>query len=381
VAWQLCQSSLRKIALKFNEILDDITVYEAGKPIELVVRDYGLEPGDVVKLASNENPNGASPKAIKAITDNASKAYLYPDDSYYELKNALCKKYGIDSRELILGAGSDQVLEFITKAVLGKGDKVLMSKVTFAMYEIYTKLCGAKIVRTEGPYHDIVQFKDLYDAHKPKIIFLCVPNNPLGECFSKAEVYELLDYFSSETTVIVDCAYMEYASYKDRAKKISPKELIAKYPNAIYLGTFSKAYGLGGMRVGYGIADENITSAMYKTRPPFNVTVLSAKAALAALEDEEFVNMSVEMNFSEMKKYENFAKNLHIETIDSYTNFITFLLPKGSSKQIFSDLMKIGVIVRDLTSYGINGIRITIGTHAQNEKFFAKFEEVYSKIA
>jgi histidinol-phosphate aminotransferase len=366
--------------MKFNEILNDIQVYEAGKPIELVVRDYGLKAEDVVKLASNENPNGASPKAIKAIEENAAKAFLYPDDSYYELKGAICEKFGVESNELILGAGSDQVLEFITKAVLDKSDSVLMNKVTFAMYEIYTKLCGAKIVRTEGLYHDVEQFKKCYDDAKPKMVFLCTPNNPLGECLSRAEVYELLDYFSRDTVVVVDCAYMEYAGFKDDSKKIEPKELISKYPNAIYLGTFSKAYGLGGMRVGYGIASSDVTKAMYKTRPPFNVTTLSAKAALAALGDDEFVNMSIELNFSEMKKYENFATNLRIDTIPSFTNFITFLLPKGSSKDIFSSLMKMGVIVRDLTSYGINGIRITIGTKKQNEKFFEKFKEVYESI-
>jgi histidinol-phosphate aminotransferase len=367
--------------MKFNEILDDITVYEAGKPIELVVRDYGLEAKDVVKLASNENPNGASPKAVKAIEENAAKAYLYPDDSYYELKDALCKKYGVGAKELILGSGSDQVLEFATKAVLDKGDAVLMSNVTFAMYEIYAKLSGAKIVRTEGPHHDVAQFKNCYDKFRPKIVFLCVPNNPLGECFSKAEVYEILDHIDGDTLAIVDCAYMEYARAKDPDKAIDAKELIEKYPNTLYLGTFSKAYGLGGMRVGFGIASEGLTKALYKTRPPFNVTTLSAKAALAALEDETFVQSSVKMNFEQMSIYEEFARRNGIEFIDSYTNFITFLAPKGSSKEIFNELMKKGVIVRDLTSYGINGIRITIGTPAQNDKFFEKFTEVYTQIA
>ena len=367
--------------MKFNNILDEIEVYEAGKPIELVVRDYGLKAEDVVKLASNENPNVTSPKAAAEISKWATKAHLYPDDSYYELKNALCAKFDVDAKELILGAGSDQVLEFITKAALESGDVVLMNKVTFAMYEIYTKLCGAKIVRTEGLYHDVAQFKKAYEESKPKMVFLCIPNNPLGECLSRAEVYELLDFFGKETIVVVDCAYMEYAGYKDESKKIEPKELITKYPNALYLGTFSKAYGLGGMRVGYGIANEVVAKAMYKTRPPFNVTMLSARAAVCALDDDEFVNSSIEMNFSEMKKYENFAKNLNIETIPSYTNFITFLLPKGSSKLLFGEMMKKGVIVRDLTSYGINGIRVTVGTPSQNEKFFEIFQELYGQIA
>ncbi len=363
--------------MKFNETLENIKVYEAGKPIELVVREFGIDPKDVVKLASNENPNGTSPKVVEAIEDFATKMCLYPDDSYFELKGALSKKFDVNDKNIILGAGSDQVLEFATKAKLKEGDKVLMNKVTFAMYEIYSKVCGAEIVRTDGLLHDVSQFKTSYDKFKPSIIFICVPNNPLGECITKAEVYEILSYVDSDTLAIVDCAYMEYASYKNKDVSIEPKELIEKFPNALYLGTFSKAYGLGGMRVGYGIGEESLIKALYKVRPPFNVANLSAKAALEALKDEAFVSSGIEQNFEEMKRYEKFAEEKNIKTIDSYTNFITYFFDFKSSKEIADALLKRGIIIRDLTSYALNGIRITIGTKQQNDRFFEEFEKVY----
>ncbi len=363
--------------MQFNENLENLKVYEAGKPIELVVREFGIEPKDVVKLASNENPNGTSPKVVEAVRDFATKMCLYPDDSYFELKDALSAKFGVDGKNIIMGAGSDQVLEFATKAKLKEGDTVLMNKVTFAMYEIYAKMCGAQIVRTDGLLHNVQQFKTTYDKLRPAIVFICVPNNPLGECITRAEVYDILSHIDKDTLAVVDCAYMEYAAYKDDAVKIEPKELIEKFPNAVYLGTFSKAYGLGGMRVGYGIGEESVIKAFYKVRPPFNVANLSACAALAALKDEEFVEKSIALNFSEMKRYEEFAAANGIETIDSYTNFITYFFKEKSSKEIADKLLRRGVIVRDLTSYALNGIRVTIGTKEQNDRFFDEFKKVY----
>jgi histidinol-phosphate aminotransferase len=360
--------------MKYNKKLEEIKVYEAGKPIDLVVRDYGLEYDQVVKLASNENPLGTSPKAAEVLVKFAHEAFRYPDDSYYELKNALASKYSVDAKNLILGAGSDQIIEFACHAFLDNGECSLSAGVTFAMYEIYTKLAGAKLIKTKSALHSVQDFKQSYDEHKPKVVFLCVPNNPLGECFTRDEVYELISYFDKETAVVVDCAYMEYAAKKSDIFKIEPKELIEKFPNAIYMGTFSKAYGLGGMRVGYGIASEEITQALHKLRPPFNVTTLSAKAALAALNDNEFLDESLKLHFEELPRYEAFANKAALEYIDSFTNFITYKFPETlDSKKVAQTLLEQGVIIRNLSSYGINGIRITIGTKTQNDRFFEVF--------
>jgi histidinol-phosphate aminotransferase len=182
---------------------------------------------------------------------------------------------------------------------------------------------------------------------------------------------EFIQKIDSNTLVIVDGAYMEYARFKDSSKGIEPGDLIAKFDNVLFLGTFSKAYGLGGMRVGYGIAQAAIIKALYKVRPPFNITTLSLEAASVALEDEQFVQECIRDNFEQMKRYEVFAMTKKIDIIDSYTNFVTLSLPSDkNSSQIAQDLLKKGMIIRDLSSYGLNAIRVTIGTSQQNDRFF-----------
>jgi histidinol-phosphate aminotransferase len=357
--------------MKFNSTLDSIKSYEAGKPIELVVREYGIDKKDIVKLASNENPFGCSPKVKSAVSGIIDTMALYPDDSMVKLKSALAKKYAIDDSEVIIGAGSDQVIEFAIHAKAHEGASVLMNSVTFAMYEIYAKQVGAKIIRTASVKHNMEEFYTLYCEHKPAIIFLCTPNNPTGDAIDAQQMLEFIQKIDSNTLVIVDGAYMEYARFKDSSKGIEPGDLIAKFDNVLFLGTFSKAYGLGGMRVGYGIAQAAIIKALYKVRPPFNITTLSLEAASVALEDEQFVQECIRDNFEQMKRYEVFAMTKKIDIIDSYTNFVTLSLPSDkNSSQIAQDLLKKGMIIRDLSSYGLNAIRVTIGTSQQNDRFF-----------
>jgi len=362
--------------MKFNDALKDIKIYEAGKPIELVVREFGIAPQDVVKLASNENPKGCSPRVAKAIANNAHKAFLYPDDSFYELKDALSKRFSVNNKNIIIGAGSDQVLEFISRALLTPNDTVLMSQVTFAMYEIYAKQMGAKIIRTPSYQHKVDEFIVAYYEHKPKIIYLCTPNNPTGDGTTKEDVFKIINAVDNETLIVIDGAYMEYAIAKDRAYEITPNDILG-YSNVIYLGTFSKAYGLGGMRVGYGIANEQLINELYKMRPPFNITTLSLIAGIEACKDEQFVDDSIALHTQEIKRYEEFADENEFDYIDSYTNFITYLFPDSINSTTISDaLFKEGVIIRNLASYNMNAIRITIGTEKQNSRFFEIFRKV-----
>ena len=365
--------------MQFNEVLDQLKIYEAGKPIELVVREYGIDAKDVIKLASNENPRGCSPKVIEAVRNEATKMNLYPDDSMYELKEALAAKYGVSEANLIIGAGSDQVISFAVHAKANANTKVLMAGITFAMYEIYALQTGAKILKTPTSGHNLQEMLEIYKANKDvSVIFLCLPNNPLGECLDTKDVYAFLDEISPDTLVVIDGAYQEYASFKDPAKKIVPSEMITKYPNTLYSGTFSKAYGLGGMRCGYGIAQPEVIKALLKLRAPFNITNLSLKAAIVALSDEAFVQASVEENFEQMKAYEAFAKELGFKTIESYTNFIVLEFDATkSSSAIAQKLMEKGIIVRNLGAYGMNAIRVTIGTPEQNERFFECFKTIY----
>ena len=363
--------------MQFNKNLENIKTYEAGKPIELVVRDFGIDPKDIVKLASNENPFGCSTKVQESISKIISKMALYPDDSMFKLKASLAKRFGLESNNVIIGSGSDQVIEFLIHAKASSTSKILMNKITFAMYEIYAKHVGAEVIRTNSVHHDLEQFYTLYLEHKPEIIFICTPNNPTGDALDLEELQKFLDKIDKETLVVIDGAYMEYTAHKDAAKKVDPKDLIETYENLIYLGTFSKAYGLGGMRVGYGLSRANIIQELYKLRPPFNITTLSLEAATVALEDEEFVQKSIVANFDEMKRYEEFAKEKKIDIIESYTNFITLLFQNSHNSSEISDLLlRQGMIVRNLSSYDMNAIRVTIGTKEQNDRFF----ELFSKL-
>lgn len=357
--------------LKFNKNLENIKTYEAGKPIELVVREFGIEPKEIVKLASNENPLGCSLKVIEAVAAILPKMSLYPDDSMIKLKNALSARYGVQNPNVIIGSGSDQVIEFLIHAKAHEGSKILMNYITFAMYEIYAKHVGAEVIRTASQEHDLDEFYELYKKEKPEIIFICTPNNPTGDALDADKIYDFLSKIDKNTLVVIDGAYMEYAIYKDSKKEIVPKELIEQFDNVIYLGTFSKAYGLGGMRVGYGLADSKIIEELYKLRPPFNITTLSLEAASEALNDEEFVEKSITLNFEQMKRYEEFAKEQKIDIINSYTNFVTLCLnSEQDSTKISNQLLQKGMIVRNLSSYNMNAIRVTVGTHKQNSRFF-----------
>ncbi|RDU74250.1 histidinol-phosphate transaminase [Helicobacter anseris] len=363
----------------FNTNLNAIATYQAGKPIEEVIRVYGIDAKNIIKLASNENPYGCSPLVSQAICANASKVSLYPDDSMVDLKEALAKKYNLNAEHFIIGAGSDQIIEFCIRAKCQQDSKILMAKTTFAMYEIYAKQSGCQIIKTKSDMHNLKEFKELYRMHHPDIIFLCVPNNPLGECLDFSEVHDFLKEIDKNTLVVLDGAYQEYATYRDVNKAILV-DVVQEFENVVYLKTFSKIYGLGGMRLGYGIASEMIMEYLYKIRPPFNVSSLSLLCGIEALKDENFIQKSLEQNAIEMQKYEIFAQENKIKYIESFTNFITFFLEnqKCKSSEIAEFLMQNGVIIRDLKSYGLNAIRITIGTLEQNLKVFSLLKEKIS---
>ncbi len=362
----------------FHDYICDLPTYKVGKPLELLMRDYGIPASDVVKLGSNENPLGSSPLVYDEIVKSVKLSSVYPDDSYYELKDLLSSLYGVKAENIIIGSGSDQILEFCVHATCNKDSSVLMAKTTFAMYEIYAKHCNARVLKTQDFSHNLDSMLDYYKKYSPSIIFLCTPNNPLGEAMLKKDVLSFLSKIDSNTLVILDCAYMEYAAYASSDYHIAPLDIVS-YPNVIYLGTFSKVYGLGGMRVGYGIANSNIIEMLGRLRAPFNITNISLKAAIASMKDKEFIQKSLENNFSEMPKYRDFANKYSINMLSSYANFVTFMFDESLiSKDISESLLRKGVIVRDLSSYNLNGIRITIGTPAQNERVFQELSLILS---
>ncbi|EMJ97106.1 histidinol-phosphate transaminase [Leptospira alstonii] len=366
--------------IQFQPNLKSLKSYEAGKPIELVVREFGIDPDRVIKLGSNENPFGCAQTVIEAVRKEATKMSYYPDDSYSELKTALASKFDLTPDRIVPGNGSDQVLDFACRCVLSPGDSILINRITFAMYKIYALQCGAKIHSTETVPHDLNAFLDLAKSIRPKIVFLCTPSNPAGDALSKSEVYEFLRQLSPDTLVVIDAAYMEFANKKDPSKFIPAKEVTDLFPNVFYTGTFSKVYGLGGMRIGYGIGNGELISNIYKMRPPFSVANLSALAATEALKNESHVESYLENNRKEMKRYEKFAVEQNVEFIESYANFITLFARKRgkSSGEICGSLLKQGIILRDLKSYDLNAIRITIGRPEQNDRVLTALEREFN---
>jgi histidinol-phosphate aminotransferase len=264
-------------------------------------------------------------------------------------------------------------LEFAVHAIAPK--KVLMAGITFAMYEIYSKQVGAKILKTKSITHNLDEFYEVYKSEKPEIIFLCIPNNPLGECLDAKDVFDFIEKIDEDTLIVVDGAYQEFAAFKDKNKELKPESLL-KYKNVLYTGTFSKAYGLGGMRVGYGIANEHIIKNLHKLRPPFNITTLSLAAAIEALKEEEFVKNGIIKNFREMEKYKLFAKENALQYIDSFTNFIVLYIK--NSTEVAENLLKKGIIVRNMAGYGFEALRITIGTPEQNNKLLKTLKGMIS---
>lgn len=365
--------------MKFHAHICDLPTYEVGKPLELVMREYGIATNEIIKLGSNENPFGVSPKAKETIIQNAHLASVYPDDSYYELKESLSQHYNIAHDNIIIGNGSDQIIEFCIYALCDSNTRIVTAKTTFAMYDIYAKHCNARILKTPDFSHNLDSMLMFYKKYKPTIIFLCTPNNPLGEALKKQDILSFLSKINEDCLVVLDCAYMEYCIHKNNEYAIYPQDII-HFSNVIYLGTFSKLYGLGGMRIGYGIANASVIANLHKLRPPFNITTLSLKAAVSSLKDVDFVEKSLHNNFIEMQKYQNFAFQYSIEFLESYANFITFLLHnKLNSTKIGILLLQEGIVVRDLASYGLNAIRITIGTPKQNEIVFKKLAAIIEK--
>ena len=368
--------------MQFNQYLDQVKVYEAGKPIESIVRDYGIQPHEVIKLASNENPHGCSPRVNEAIQAVCSQQMpVYPDDSYHDLKEALGQYFNLSSNQVIIGCGSDQVISFCVQSkseLKGKHSKMLISGLTFPMYQISAHMHGVQIFKTPSQQHDIQEFQELYQQHQHDIVFLCVPNNPLGECLDQQEVEDLVASFSEDTLVVVDGAYQEYAKYRSLDKWIQPKLLLDRFENVVYLGTFSKAYGLGGMRIGYGLANPSVIKILHKLRPPFNITSLSLQAAKIALQDQEFVQNSLVSNFQQMKRYESFFKDKKIEWIESYTNFLMANLSQHiDSTALTQTLFYQGIIVRNFADQ--QAVRITIGRKEQNDVVLQALQEILSK--
>lgn len=363
------------MTINFKELANDsirnLVPYQPGKPIEEVERELGLT--NVIKLASNENPLGPSPKALAAAQQALLKTHLYPDGSCYELKNALAKFLNVNSNQLTIGNGSENILEVIVKAYLGPNDSAVISQYAFATIPLLIKASGAKLITVPAIQwgHDIPGMIAAYET-STRIIFVVNPNNPTGTYTNKKEFLHLLNSIPSHVVIVSDEAYVEYlhedTDFPDTLK------LLDQYPNLIISRTFSKIFGLAGLRTGYSISSPEIADILNRARLPFNVNSIAQAAACAALMDTDHVKRSIAVNQQGMLQMEEGLKKLNISYIPSLGNFISIDVKKDGL-EIYQTLLRQGIIVRPLTAYGMpTHLRVTIGTEEQNARFLAALE-------
>ena len=330
-----------------------------------------------IKLSANESALGPSPKAVKEYIKISKNFKRYPDSDGTFLRKTIAKKFKLDQTRIILGNGSDQIFELICKAFLDKNDEVIVPQYSFIIYRIYSKLNSAKVVyATENNFTSSV--KNLLSCvnKKTKIVFIANPNNPTGTYIDKKEILRLRKKLRSDILLVVDDAYFEYINFKDYECGL---KLFSKFNNVIVTRTFSKIYGLAGLRVGWGYASKNIIDSLYRIKPPFNVSRPALFAASAAIKDTAWLNKEIYHVRKWSKKfYENFKK-LNIQTNKSSTNFllINFDRVKKTSKQVFYALAKAGILLRQMDAYSIkNSLRVTIGNSKENLELINKLKKI-----
>ncbi|MGM0602139.1 MAG: histidinol-phosphate transaminase [Bacillota bacterium] len=353
--------------------IQNMNRYQAGKCIDEVKKMYNLDR--IIKLASNENPYGPSREVINTIKDNAANINFYPDSDSRDLKNALSNFYNIEEEKIFIGNGSDEILDLLLTLFINPGDEAVQADPSFIKYELSVKArdgISVKVPLTDEYKHDLEAMKDQISA-RTKVFFLCNPNNPTGTLVSSSEIRKLLDELPEDILVIVDQAYFEYVESDDY---FDGTDLLDKYPNLFILRTFSKIYGMAGMRVGYGFGSPEIVDYLNRLRSPFNVNLLSQKAAFAALQTQEHVKKCRDMNNREKEFLYKELQNIGLDYIETETNFMMINVEKDSD-QIFEDLMKRGIIVRSGSGLGMKKwIRITVGSREENKMLIEKLKEV-----
>jgi len=346
-------------------------VYEPGKPIEQVARELGLDPAGIVKLASNENPHGPSPMAIAAAERALREAHLYPDGGYFALRRKLSQKFGLGMDQFIIGDGSNEIIELLGHAFLAPGVECVMHQAAFVVYKLVTLMFGATPV--EVPLAGMRQdLRALAAAVTPRtrLVFLASPANPVGATNTTEEILELVRTLPPHVILVLDEAYVDFL---DHPPDLRP--LIAEGKKVICLRTFSKIYGLAALRIGFGYAAGDLITILQRVRQPFNVNGIAAAAAMAALDDGEFVTRCRRENQAGLAQLGEGFRKLGLEFAPGQGNFL--LVKVGDGLRVFDGLQQRGLIVRPVKSYGLpEWVRITVGTASQNERLLATLAEV-----
>jgi histidinol-phosphate aminotransferase len=348
-----------------NPGVQKLRPYQAGKPTSELERELGVT--DIVKLASNENPSGLSKKVSSALVDELTELTRYPDANGHALKQALSDKYAVQSSQVTLGNGSNDLLEIIARAFVSTEQQVIFSQYAFIVYPLVTQAIGATsiVVAAKDYGHDLDAMADAI-SDKTALIFIANPNNPTGNFLAPNEVKAFLAKVPENVLVVLDEAYFEYVAEKLRGNAIA---WINEFPNLIVSRTFSKAYGLAGLRVGYCISNPQIADILNRVRQPFNCNALALKAAETVLFDDEYLSESIKLNNAGKADLSDFFTQYGLDFIPSMGNFITVDMQQSGDK-VYQALLHEGVIVRPITGYGLpNHLRISIGTQAENKRF------------
>jgi histidinol-phosphate aminotransferase len=357
-----------KLPFALNPALEHLPVYQPGRPVEEVARELGLPLRGVIKLASNENPLGPSPAALAALKKALRGVNQYPDGNAFYLKQKLAAKLGLAPENLVLGNGSNDIIEFLGHALLGPGDEMVVSQYCFAIYPIVARLLGARVITVPAKNHghDLPAMLRAVTVNT-KLVFVANPNNPTGTLAPAADVRRLAAQVPDNVVLAMDEAYIEFL---DDPVDLLPLVRAGQKPNLILLRTFSKIYGLAGLRLGYGIGHPDFIAALEKIRQPFNVNSLAQIAALAALDDVRHVQQTRKNNAQGRKFLEGAFARMGLEFIPSSANFI--LVKVGSGREVFEQLQRRGVITRPMDGYQLpEWIRVSIGTPAENRRCIA----------
>lgn len=349
-----------------NRGVKSLSPYQAGKPIEELERELGIS--NIVKLASNENPFGFPESAKKAIFEQLDKLTRYPDANGFELKQTIANKFGVQPNQITLGNGSNDLLELFAHTFAAEGDEIIYSQYAFIVYPLVTKAINAvaKEIPAKNWGHNLQGFLTAL-SDKTKLIYIANPNNPTGNFLTSQEIEDFLAKVPPNVIVVLDEAYTEFTKAEERVDSF---RLLKKYSNLIISRSLSKAYGLAGLRIGYAVSNPEIADLLNRVRQPFNCNSLALTAAIAVMNDDEFVEKVAENNRIEMRRYEDFCQKNQLDYIPSKGNFITIDF-KQPAAPIYDALLREGVIVRPIAGYGMpNHLRISIGLPEENDKFF-----------
>jgi histidinol-phosphate aminotransferase len=362
------RSPLHTAAANAPDYVRAIAPYVGGKPIDEVARELDLDPATIIKLASNENPRGASPKVQAAIAAALGDLTRYPDGNGYALKAALASRLRVAPEQIVLGNGSNDVLELVTQAFLRPGDDALYSQYAFIVYPLATQARGARgiEVAAKDHGHDLDAMLAAITG-STRVVFIANPNNPTGTWLAGDVVERFISAVPRDVIVVLDEAYDEFLDPSERAPSTA---WISRYPNLVVSHTFSKAHGLAALRVGYGVMDAAIADLLNRVRQPFNVNSLAQTAALAALEDTQYVEDSRVLNREGRRQLEAGLQALRLRYLPSRGNFVLF--EAGDAMAVYQALLRQGVIVRPVANYGLPAwLRVTVGTAQENERFLA----------